>query len=470
MRPGTPIFALLALGASLGAQTPAPRGAAPAADPAPAQSRFDEPWDVAPEGSSLARRLKHVPLLRDDRAWVTLGLSARLRASDTRGFLFSSAPAMSDGFVEWRMSPSADAWLGRRDALHLRVFAEWRDAQALGRALPGGARPSDADRTDWQNLFAELGHGRYGLRFGRQDVALGRERLVGLSDWANARRSFEGVRALASRGRVQISAFDGRVVEVRIRDANRADATSHLRFVSASRLGASPIAAKWRLAGWQAYLIDDESQSGAVERLTTGARLWGDRRGESIEWGGEVEAASQTGSTGARSLRAWFAVAEGSATWYRRRWTPSLSVGVDVGSGTGPDSATQSGTFAPPYATAHAFNGIADVFGRGNLLEQRLGFGARPRPALQFSLVARHFSRVRTEDGVYSKANAVLRPASGISARAVGDEVDFTGRWNVNPRLRVEGGGALVDAGEFIRATGNAAPIRWMFLSTSLVF
>lgn len=470
MRSATSLVAPLAFCAVLGAQSPIRPDAAPAADPAPAPSRFDEAWDAAPEGSSLGRRLKHVPLLSGDRAWVTFGLTARLRVSDTRSFLFSSAPAMDDSFVEWRMSPSADAWVGRRNAWHLRAFAELRDAQALGRSLPGGARPSDADRTDWQDLFAELGHGPNGLRVGRQDVALGRERLVGLSDWANARRAFEGVRGSFSRGRLQITAFGGRVVEVRVREANRPDATSHLRFASATRSGAAPISASWRLAGWQAYVIGDEQQSGLVERLTTGGRLWGDRRGKSIEWSGEVEAASQTGSIGARSLRAWFAVAEGGATWYRARWTPSLTAGVDVGSGTGPDSATRAGTFAPPYATAHAFNGIADVFGRGNLLERRLGVGARPRPALQLFVVARHFSRVRTEDGVYSKANAVLRPSPGLSVRSVADEVDLTARWNVSPRLRVEGGGAWVGAGDFIKATGSAAPIRWMFLSTSLAF
>jgi len=458
---------VVALGDPLVAQA---RSSAPVADPVPVQSRFEERWEAAPPGSAPWRSLKHLPLVSNDLAWITFGGSFRIRGSETRAFQFSPAEAMRDDYSEWRALGSADLWVGRRDAWHARGFAEWRDAQGFGRTLPGGVRPSEADRSDWQDRFVEVGYGRQGVRAGRQDVALGRERLVGIADWSNSRRTFEGVRGLASVGRLQFDAFDGRVVEVRMTTPDRADMSSHIRFATVTRSGIAAPQGQWRLAGAQAYAIDVEQQSGAADRLTAGARLWWDRRAGTTDWSAEFEGATQTGRVGARALRAWFAVTEGTVTWRQRAWSPSVTLGVDLGSGTGPDSARRSGTFAPPYATAHGFTGIADVFGRGNLLERRIGFGLRPRPPITVSLIGRRFSRMRTEDGVYSKANAVIRPASDLSARWIADEVDLTARWNIGKRVRFDGGGAWVGAGDFIKATGPATPVGWFFLSTGVMF
>lgn len=455
---------------ALSAERVEAQGPVRAADPAPVQSRFEERWEAAPPGSAPWRSLKHVSLAPDDLAWVTFGGSVRVRGSETRAFQFSPAEAMRDDYSEWRALVSADLWIGRRNAWHARGFAEWRDAQGFGRTLPGGVRPSEADRSDWQDRFVEVGYGRQGVRVGRQDVAIGRERLVGISDWANSRRTFEGVRGLASAGRYQFDAFDGRVVEVRMTSPDRADTSSHIRYAAVTRSGPAAQPGQWRLAGVQAYAMDVEQQSGAVDRVTAGARLWWDRRNASTDWSAEFEGASQTGTVGARALRAWFAVTEATVTWRQRVWSPSITVGADLGSGTGPDSATRSGTFAPPYATAHGFTGIADVFGRGNLFERRVGLGLKPRPPITISLMGRRFSRIRTEDGVYSKANAVIRPASGLRARWIADEVDVTARWNVGTRMRIDGGGAWVGAGDFIRATGPATPVRWFFVSTGVMF
>ena len=468
-------YAFSALSAS--AQSAAPR----AADPAIQQSRFEERWTAPAAESSLWRQLKHVPLAANDRAWLTFGGSVRLRGIETRGFQFSGADAMRDDYSEWRVLASADAWVGRVAGWHARAFAEWRDAQGFGRTLPGGVRVAEADRSDWQDIFAEVGHGRNGVRVGRQDIALGRERLVGISDWTNSRRSFEGARVIAGRGQYQLDGYDGRVMQVRTNAPDRADATTHLRFGMLSYAArpararatpsSSPGRSEWRVAGWQAYVIDVESQSGATRRVTTGGRSWLERRAERTDWTGEVETAVQHGSLGTRDLRAWFAVGEGSVTWRSRRWSPSLNAGIDIASGSNAaDSATRAGTFAPPYATAHGTNGIADVFGRGNLLERRIGVGARPSMRVQLALTARHFSRVRTDDGVYSKQNTLLRGVTGSDARWIADEVDLTAQWAPRSHLRLLGGGAWVGAGDFIRETGAASPVRWAFASVSVLF
>jgi hypothetical protein len=87
----------------------------------------------------------------------------------------------------------------------IRLFGEYLWADNFGfspnPAPPGfNPLPIDIDRGDILNLFVDLkvwdgdGHPVY-VRGGRQELLLGSQRLVSTLDWANTRRTFQGVRA-----------------------------------------------------------------------------------------------------------------------------------------------------------------------------------------------------------------------------------------------------------------------------------
>ncbi len=439
-------------------------------DPEYRVSRFDESWPMAKSGASGVRQLKHIPLGLGDAAWMTLGGSMRYRGSSYGNFSLSDKAAMQDDYSELRTLLSADLRVGRPAGRYARLFVELRDAQGFGRTLPGGVRSSEADRLDWQNVFAEVGRGTSSVRYGRQELALGRERLVGVSDWANSRRSFEGARAMSVVRGLRLDAFDGRVVAVRIDAPNRPDSTTHFRMAVVSTAVDRPPGRSVRPSTWQAYAMQLRTQHGVGDRTTVGARsIWRAPLG-GAQGSLEVEAASQRGHLGVRSVNAWFSVVEGIATWRAVRWAPSVIVGVDAGSGTGADSARRADVFQPPYATSHGFTGIADVFGRGNLLERRIGFGLEPRRSVQLQGFVRRFARMRVEDGVYTKSNTLMRAAAGSRSRAVGDEFDATVSWQATKQFKVQGGAALVLPGAFFRETGGATRERYAFVSTTVTF
>ncbi len=446
------------------------RAPAPVPDPAYAVSRFEEIWSATPSPRG-ERILKHLALRDDGASWLTLAGSVRARESSYGNFLLSDAAAMQDSYAELRTLLSADLWLGRASAPHARLFAEVRDAQGFGRTLPGGVRTNEADRTDWQNLFADIAYGGNGVRYGRQELALGRERLVGVGDWANSRRAFEGVKGMARLQGMRVELFDGRVVAVRTDAPDRPDSTTHFRVVSVATLRDRAASRSLLPSAWQGWVMRLQSDRGASSRTTVGARaLWKVPAGSSL-FTLELEGASQRGHIRAKAVDAWFSVAEGTVVWKRARWSPSALLGLDVGSGTASDTLHRADAFQPPYATAHGFTGIADVFGRGNLAEARGGFGFEPRRGVQVQGVWRHFTRVRTEDGVYNKSNALLRAAAGSRDRAVGDEGDVTVTWPVGSHLKVQGGAALVLPGSFLRnAAAGAVAERFVFVSTTVTF
>ncbi|MBK9408446.1 MAG: alginate export family protein [Gemmatimonadetes bacterium] len=77
-----------------------------------------------------------------------------------------------------------------------RLRGRSRVADVAGRELPERGAPLDHSRGDLGNAFVELAGtlsgARTAARFGRQELLLGRERIISPLDWANVRRVFEG--------------------------------------------------------------------------------------------------------------------------------------------------------------------------------------------------------------------------------------------------------------------------------------
>src|SRR5207253_9618063 len=93
---------------------------------------------------------------------------------------------------------------------NFRLFAEFLSATSPNRLLPPG--PSDRDPADFLNLFVDvrtltLADNPVWLRVGRQELLYGSQRLVSTLDWANTRRTFEGVKAFWHSRDIDVDAF-----------------------------------------------------------------------------------------------------------------------------------------------------------------------------------------------------------------------------------------------------------------------
>ncbi|MBL0170620.1 MAG: alginate export family protein [Gemmatimonadaceae bacterium] len=235
--------------------------------------------------------IKAIPLWPTASLSLTLAGQARWREEFYRGFNLS---AQNDDNSQSRLLMSADVQAGNRQRLHGRVFAEVRDAQSYGRALPGGARPADADRHDVQNLFADVAVGASFLRYGRQEIALNRERLFGVPDWSNTRRGSQGARLQLVRGAFMFEAIDAHPMIVRQSGVNRADSSARFRTLSfGSAAGAKPLVHALP-AVWQGYWYEQvlRTPTALTRRVTNGARTqW--------QWGKTPSAAVHDGAEGA---------------------------------------------------------------------------------------------------------------------------------------------------------------------------
>ncbi len=143
----------------------------------------------------LLNRLKHIPLVKNDSFFMTLGGEVRERYEYTRNPLFGEDPQDKNGVFLQRYSLLMDLQFREQ----FRIFSQLNSALENGRRV--GPSPVDEDRLAVQNLFADLNFSvtnqtKLTLRGGRQEIKLGSGRLVDHREGPNVRRTFDGGRLI----------------------------------------------------------------------------------------------------------------------------------------------------------------------------------------------------------------------------------------------------------------------------------
>ena len=432
--------------------------------------RFDEVWTDAMRSRHWDDEIKAIPLA--PQVALTIGGQLRWREEFAQNYNFSTP---SDNYGQSRVLLSADLHVGDARGVHGRAYGEFRDAQSYNRDLPGGTRQSDADRADYQNLFVDLGYARSFVRYGRQEVVANRERLIGVPDWSNTRRAFQGTRVMLVHGAFAFDALDARPVVIRLNTSDIGDTTTRFRVLA---VGSAP-GAKALLPGlpvtWQAYWYEQVvTASTPTRRLTTGGRVawtFGGSAKTSQSYGFDAESAVQSGAVGARQIRAWFWTTEAQTQFRSVRGVPTLVVGLEEASGDRNATDAKLEAFNQLYGAAHGHGGYADVFGRANARETHVISTWDPFRVLNLRAAWYRYDRLRLEDGVYNKQNALLRAASGSTDRHAGDEVDLTSSFSVSRHLKIIAGHAWVLPGAFLVHTpGSARQERWGYAGTTFTF
>lgn len=90
-----------------------------------------------------------------------------------------------------RVRPYFDFWYQDK----FRFYIEGIYAENVGQTLP--PLPNDNNFGDFQNFFMDFKVGEHDYaRIGRQEIQLGSARLLGIPDWGNTRRVFQGARLM----------------------------------------------------------------------------------------------------------------------------------------------------------------------------------------------------------------------------------------------------------------------------------
>jgi hypothetical protein len=469
MRRGARVLCALLLAGAQGAA----HAQATASRPGYRDLRFEEDWSALSEPSALPSRdafdpLKFVPLARDGAVWLSLGGQLRERIEGWSGFAFGAPADDDEVLLLTRLLLHADLHLGP----HVRIFAEGKSALSTDSFAFDGTRGLDTDTLALQNGFLELRGARGGLdatlRLGRQELRLGRQRLVSPLDWANARRTFDGASLTLARGDLRVVAFATQPVRVRRYERNDHVAGSAFYGVHAQApLPDAPLRLELYAYGLARDDVGIEGTAGDEDRATVGARAAGELPGTGLDF--DLEAAWQGGRIGGEAIDAAMVAAQAGWWWADRRFSPRVFAGVDFASG---DERPGGGVqlFDQLFPLGHAYFGAIDAVGRQNVLSPSLGLTLRPLPRTTAELVGYWFWRADRDSGLYDAAGRLLRAGGGASSRNVGAEIDLLVRHQLDPHALVAVGYSHFFPGGFVERSGPSEPIDFAYLILQYTF
>jgi hypothetical protein len=437
--------------------------------------RFDEDWSVL-RGVDLSGtddfwdRLKFIPLTRDESVWLSLAGQVRERAEYFRHFLFGvSKPDDTDAYLLSRFRLSADLHI----TSYVRLFAEGKASFALDRTLQGGRTNSFVDEFDLQNGFADImiplgEQADVTLRGGRQELLFGAQRLVGVSDFTNVRRTFDGGQGIIRIGDWTISPFWAELVVVDQYKFNKSTPDNRLFGIySTGPLRFLPVNLDLYWLGADNAGVTINGTSGREFRQTLGARTWGKIGRTGLDF--EVEAAGQFGTVGRRDIAAGMFTSVLGYSLPVPSLSPRVYLEFDYASGDGRPGGNV-GTFNQLYPTAHSYLGYIDYVGRQNIISPSAGVTLSPVRDLTLSLQQYFFWRASDHDALYNKSGVVFRPGTGTTASYVGAEIDLLATYNFTRHLLGYVGYSRFFTGEFIRKTGPAQDSDFLYSAIQYTF
>jgi hypothetical protein len=449
----------------------------PMSPPDYTQLRYDENYGYLKDPAArqdLIDKFKYIPLQEPGDSYLTLGGESRDRYENFHNYVFGDGPQDSNGYNLLRVMLHADLHLGPR----ARVFVEGINATEQGRF--GGPRSSDVNHHDLYQAFAEgtfpLGaNTSFTLRGGRQAIAFGAQRLIGVSDFSNVRRTFDGVRGTLTTPGNKLDVFYARPVRVRPDLAD--DVTPGTSLAGIYDTWTVPGAFAQAGTKLELYALHGVRQSITFNQTTAGETR--DTFGVRVTanpkpFDYDLEADYQAGRFNGQATRAFSLAAIGGYTFSNAPCTPRTFLGFDLASG---GSRNHPGdTFDQLFPSGHDKFGLIDAIGRQNIIDVHPGFTLtllKDKPgAKQLTLLAqyRRFWRENDQGAVYTSSGSILRTGGGSSARAIGGETDLQISWQLDRHVSAYAGHSLFSPGPFIAATGPVGDIHFFYSALTITF
>lgn len=402
-------------------------------------------------GSYLGDSLKQLSVGECGRfGTMDFGGQYRVRFHNEKGM---GRQAASLGFQD----TSHDIWLSRFRFYHnwqlnenIRIFTEGiiADVDSTSGYVPRGI---DENRTDLLNLFVDLKlTDNVSVRAGRQELLFGAQRTVSPLDWANTRRTFEGVRGTIKMDDWTIDPFYTNVVPVRATANDKPDYDQKFYGVYATKKAASGDLLDLYYLGYE-HQTNGAPVATDFSLHTFGARVFGTMEQYPLMY--EMEAAFQTGHQRGLNLdhSAGFVTVGLGHKFKELPWSPTIWGYYDYASGNalGEDFNRNNQLFP----LAHKYLGFIDAVARSNVSSPNARLTVSPTKKLNLLAWYHYFGANQAADVIPGVA---VPSAQNLTSKDFGHELDLLASYQMTPRANLGVGYSRLWAGSKIIGTNDA--------------
>ncbi|MEM6646688.1 MAG: alginate export family protein [Bacteroidota bacterium] len=342
----------------------------------------------------------------------------------------------------------------------MAALVQVQDARVFGGGDPSrgrGTLDASADAIGLHQAYVDIqdiGGTSTSVRFGRQELVLGNQRLIGSLGWSNVGRSFDAVSVRHAAQRVTALAFAARLEQ-------SPDAVQNLAAVQAT----FDVAEGHALSGFAVY---DNNRASAtadmaafrpLERTTTGVRA----NGQQGSWRYDAEVIGQLGKNRAApmnmaDIRAYLVSAKVGRVFDLGLPLEVSGLYTILSGDATPGDATRQ-TFNTLFATNHAFYGMMDYFpvtyAAQGLHDASLSARLRLDPQTVLRADVHHF-----------RVDQAVTPGDG--RRALGQEVDLRLTHTFRTHLNIQAGVAVFRATELMESAIGRSFTTFGYLMTRI--
>ena len=351
----------------------------------------------------------------------------------------------------------------------LRGYLQFQDTHALGLPVPQ-VNANMRDSFDLFQGYLDIHVHDVDVVTGRQMLRFGSERLVGISDWTNNSRTWDGFDGHFG-NKNWLEAFATSVVAVHPTSLDTHGAGLTFYGVVGTLTTVLP---KTQLQPFN-YIR-------RVNNVTGNAGVHGNELEDTfgIEANGhvlngfyyDVMGALQRGHYPNESIHSGAGYVKAGYQATGRPWKPRFSGEYDFASGDAHRSGERVSTFDQLYPSNHNAFGLVDLFGFQNITEVRGNIDLNPVKSLTLLFQTELLHVAAQGDSVYGGAAAVLvkAPAGGFRADDIGQGFDASGAYRVNEYLLVQAGVGHLFPGRVLAENGKAAPLTLGYLQLEYRF
>jgi hypothetical protein len=378
-------------------------------------------------------------------------------------YLYNKKPlaGSDDTFNLIRVRAYQDLWYCDQ----FRLFAEFTSATSSPQTVPHAS--TDIDKADILNLFGEIklfaidDKGVY-LRGGRQELAFGSQRLISPSDWANERRTFQGVRSTWHNDDTE---FDAWWVQPVVINTGKFDSVDDKQQFFGNWW-------KFRLnkdTSVDAYYLnlDNNNQkvatgqykaTGGFDVDTLGARFVGQAQNSGLLW--DFEDALQCGEWVNQQMIAGMSVT--GVGWFFKDLpgTPTAWAYYDYASGDPhPGVGDVHRTFDQLFPFGHTYFDSLDIIGRQNIHDAHAEFAIFPAAWVRITAGYHYLTLDSAKDALYNSTGSVVRSdPTGKAGTDVGNAINATIQFHLDNHQMINVSYGHLFSGPFIEKTAvNAA-------------
>jgi hypothetical protein len=377
--------------------------------------------------------------------WLQLGGQIRGRFELPSGT--SLANSASDAYYLSRIQVN----LGITPASWLRFFVQAQDAH-VGAYNTAPAPNTLYNPMDLRQGYVAVGFGgatRVSVTAGRQELAFGGERLIGVADWGMS-RTFDAVDVSLTRGRARVDFFAGSAVLIDPARFDRHKPGEHVygAYGSIRNVLRGMNVEPYVLFKQTLQVKSETGVAGDALVFSLGVRVVGKAPGR-LDY--TVEEVVQRGSYSSDRVSAMAQSYVAGWTIVDSAWKPRLSVEYSYASGDSANKDGVRGTFDQFYPTNHGNYGMIDQFGWKNLKNWRAGFDFLPVPKMKLRVDFDEFYLANVQDALYNTNgnSAVLnRPATSAH---LGSEINTVALYQWTKIWRFGAGYGRLFAADFLK-------------------